>query len=145
MQMTSHYYNVTICSFICETLSYPHTNGSSLMSINISNLTAATEYFIQVSAVVDHLDNVTSRKLILQDYPATLTDSHMKLSDIPFLIHRVQYDVGSPFGDITASTLLGRLSTRLRSIFMGIFKHSLWGLWGLDKALYKKLISEVTD
>ncbi|XP_014855686.1 PREDICTED: uncharacterized protein LOC106925729 [Poecilia mexicana] len=69
MQTTSHYYNVTICSFICETLFYSYTNGSSLMSISISNLSAATEYFIYVSAVVIHLDHGTSRKWILQDSP----------------------------------------------------------------------------
>ncbi|XP_014875029.1 uncharacterized protein LOC106937829 [Poecilia latipinna] len=68
MQTTSHYYNVTICSFICETLFYYYTNGSSLMSISISNLSAATEYFIYISAVI-HLDHGTSRKWILQDNP----------------------------------------------------------------------------
>ncbi|XP_058258308.1 uncharacterized protein LOC131361290 isoform X2 [Hemibagrus wyckioides] len=39
-------------------------------------------------------------------------------------IRLVQYDVGPPFAAITASTLLGRLSTRFRSVFMGIFDHS---------------------
>lgn len=72
MQTTSHYYNVTICSFICETLSYPCTNGSSLMSISISSLSAATEYFIYVSAVVIRIEHGTSRKWILQDDPTML-------------------------------------------------------------------------
>jgi len=48
---------------------------------------------------------------------------HMNLSDIPFLIHRVKYDVGPPFAAITASTLLGKLSTRFRSDFMGFLGH----------------------
>uniref|UniRef100_A0A3P8T6V7 mRNA m(6)A methyltransferase n=1 Tax=Amphiprion percula TaxID=161767 RepID=A0A3P8T6V7_AMPPE len=48
----------------------------------------------------------------------------MNVSDIPFLIHRVQYDIGPHFAAVTASTLLGRLSTRFRSVFMGIFDHS---------------------
>ncbi|XP_058230352.1 uncharacterized protein LOC131343021 isoform X2 [Hemibagrus wyckioides] len=39
-------------------------------------------------------------------------------------LFRVQYDVSPPFAAITASTLLGRLSTRFRSVFMGIFDHS---------------------
>ncbi|XP_054895403.1 uncharacterized protein LOC129365879 [Poeciliopsis prolifica] len=72
MQTTSHYYNVTICGFICEMLSYPYNNSSSLMSISISNLSAATEYFIYVSAVVIHLDQETSRKWILQANPTML-------------------------------------------------------------------------
>ncbi|XP_012721014.2 uncharacterized protein LOC105928341 [Fundulus heteroclitus] len=88
MQMTSHYYNVTICSLVCETLSYSYTNGSSLMSISISNLTAATEYVIQVSAAVVRLDNVTGRKVILQDHPATLevkTATSNKIHKILFI------------------------------------------------------------
>ena len=44
----------------------------------------------------------------LYKYLLTCLDSHMNLSDIPFLIHRVYYDVGSPFAAVTASTLLGR-------------------------------------
>ena len=32
--------------------------------------------------------------------------------------------IGPPFAVITASTLLGKLSTRFRSVFMGIFDHS---------------------
>ena len=48
----------------------------------------------------------------------------MNASGIPFLNHRIYYDVGPPFAAITASTLLGRLSTRFRSVFMGIFDHS---------------------
>ncbi|MEQ2254959.1 hypothetical protein ILYODFUR_008957 [Ilyodon furcidens] len=47
----------------------------------------------------------------------------MNLSDAPFLIHRVQQDAGPPFAAIAASTLLGRLSTRFRSVFMGILNH----------------------
>ena len=50
--------------------------------------------------------------------------THMTLSDIQFLIHRVYYDVSPPFAAITASTLLEKLSTRFRSVFMGIFDHS---------------------
>ena len=62
--------------------------------------------------------------LYCQKYSLTCLDSHMNLSDIPFLIHRVQSDVGPPFAAITASTLLGRLSTRFRSVFMGLLDHS---------------------
>lgn len=42
----------------------------------------------------------------------------MKLSDIPILIHTIQYDVGPPFAAITASPHLERLSTRFK---VGIF------------------------
>ncbi|XP_023198935.1 uncharacterized protein LOC102227673 isoform X2 [Xiphophorus maculatus] len=89
MQTTSHYYNVTICSFICETLSYPCTNGSSLMSISISNLSAATEYFIYVSAVVIRIEHGTSRKWILQDDPTMLkakTATSNKTHKILFIV-----------------------------------------------------------
>ena len=53
--------------------------------------------------------------LYCQKYSLTCLDSQMKLSDIPFLIHRV-YDVSPPFAVTTALTLLGRLSTRFRSV-----------------------------
>ncbi|XP_038133252.1 uncharacterized protein LOC119778185 isoform X1 [Cyprinodon tularosa] len=72
MQTTSHYYSVMICSFICKMLFYPYNNDSHFMSIKISNLTAATEYSVNVSAVVVRLDSVTGKNLILQDHPATL-------------------------------------------------------------------------
>ena len=41
----------------------------------------------------------------------------MTLSDFPFLIHRVYYDVGPLFAAVIASTLLGRLSTRFRRVW----------------------------
>ena len=61
--------------------------------------------------------------LYCQKYLLICLYTHMNLSDIPFLIHRV-YDIGPPFAAITASTLLGKLSTKFRSVFMGIFDHS---------------------
>lgn len=48
-----------------------------------------------------------------------------ELSNIPFLIHRVQYDVSPPFAAKRALTLLGRLSTRFRSVFRGILSGHL--------------------
>jgi len=42
----------------------------------------------------------------------------MNFNDIPLLIHRVSFGVGPPFAAITASTLLRRLSTRFRIVFM---------------------------
>ena len=48
----------------------------------------------------------------------------LKWHPILNLIYRVQYDVGPSFAAITASTVLGRLSTGFRIVFMGIFDHS---------------------
>jgi len=71
------------------------------------------------------------RTLYCQKHSLICLYTHMNLSDIPFLIHRVYIDVGLPFAAMTASTLLGKLSTRFRSVLMGIFNHSsrsaLWG------------------
>uniref|UniRef100_A0A3P8U8X8 HECT domain-containing protein n=1 Tax=Amphiprion percula TaxID=161767 RepID=A0A3P8U8X8_AMPPE len=67
------------------------------------------------------LQEMTRDTLYCQKYSLTCLDSHMSISDIPFLIHRVQYDVSPPFAAITALTLL---FTRFRSVFMGIFDHS---------------------
>eukprot|EP00064_Thunnus_orientalis_P015128 superscaffoldBa00002749_g15177 len=72
MQMTSHSYNVTICSNMCDSLLYPYTDGPAFMNINISNLTSATEYFIEISAFVIRPDNVTGGKIILQSDPTTV-------------------------------------------------------------------------
>uniref|UniRef100_UPI0037E87DF3 uncharacterized protein isoform X2 n=1 Tax=Semicossyphus pulcher TaxID=241346 RepID=UPI0037E87DF3 len=66
MQMTPHSYNVKICNPTCDTLIYPYTNGSTFMTINISNLTSATDFFIQISAFVDRIDSVTGGERILQ-------------------------------------------------------------------------------
>lgn len=43
--------------------------------------------------------------------------THISFSDIPLLIHRVSYDISIPFTAITTLTLLGSLSTRLRSVY----------------------------
>lgn len=43
--------------------------------------------------------------------------TRMSFSDIPLLIHRVSYDISIPFTAITTLTLLGSLSTRLRSVY----------------------------
>lgn len=72
MQMTPHSYNVTTCTRSCETRLHSYTAGSTLMTIHISNLSSATKYFIQVSAVVIRPDNKTGRKMILQNAPTTL-------------------------------------------------------------------------
>ncbi|XP_072243038.1 uncharacterized protein [Leuresthes tenuis] len=88
MLMIPHSYNVTVCDCTCETLLYPFTNGSSLMNISISNLTSATEYFIEISAVVVRPDNVTGGKTILGDSPATLQVKtvHSELRNIIILL-----------------------------------------------------------
>ncbi|XP_024860902.1 uncharacterized protein LOC112450392 [Kryptolebias marmoratus] len=78
MQMTPHSYNITICHCDCKTFFYYYNSSSSFMSVNIFNLTAATEYFIQISAVVVPLKSVSNGKTILQDNPAIVqvkTDS----------------------------------------------------------------------
>ncbi|XP_070821492.1 uncharacterized protein [Chaetodon trifascialis] len=72
MQMTAHSYNVTTCTNTCNTLLYPNTDGSAFMNINISNLTSATEYFIEVSALVVRPDSVTGRNVTLQSNPTAL-------------------------------------------------------------------------
>lgn len=43
---------------------------------------------------------------------------------LPFLIHHVEYDVSPTFAAITASTLLGKVSTKFGNEFMGIFDRS---------------------
>ena len=48
----------------------------------------------------------------------------MNFNGMPVLVNRVQYWVGPPFAAMTASTLLGRLSTRFRSVSMGMFGRS---------------------
>lgn len=48
----------------------------------------------------------------------------MELRAIPLLTLWLQYDVGPPFAPITTSSLLGRLSTRLRGVLMGLFDNS---------------------
>ena len=48
----------------------------------------------------------------------------MNINSIPVLVLRVQYWVGPPFAAIIASSLLGRLSTRFRSVSMGMFDYS---------------------
>ncbi|XP_022620975.1 uncharacterized protein LOC111236501 [Seriola dumerili] len=72
MQMTPHGYNVTACNSTCDTLLYSYTGGSASMSINISNLTSATEYFIKIAAFVVRPDSVTSGKMIFQSNPTAL-------------------------------------------------------------------------
>ncbi|XP_028271036.1 uncharacterized protein LOC114442003 [Parambassis ranga] len=72
MQMTPHSYNVTVCSSTCRSLLYTYTGDSALMHINISNLTSATEYFIQVSTFVVRPDGVSSGKRTLQSKPLIL-------------------------------------------------------------------------
>ena len=61
---------------------------------------------------------------ILPKVLGTCLYTYMNFNCIPVLVHRVQYWVGPPFEAITASTLLGRLSTRFRSVSMGMFDHS---------------------
>lgn len=72
MQMTPHSYNVTVCSNACRSILYSYTVNSTLMHINISNLTSATEYFIQVSAFVVRPDVVSGGKRTLRSKPLTL-------------------------------------------------------------------------
>ncbi|XP_042344625.1 uncharacterized protein LOC121944794 [Plectropomus leopardus] len=69
MQMTPHRYNVTTCTNTCESLLVPYTDGSAFVNITISNLTAATEYFIEISAFVVRPDSVTGGNMTLQSHP----------------------------------------------------------------------------
>lgn len=72
LQMTPHSYNVTTCTNICDTLFYPYTAGSVSMTINISNLTPATAYFIEISAFVVRPDSITGGNMTLQSNPTAL-------------------------------------------------------------------------
>lgn len=72
MQMTPHSYNVTMCSHTCDTLFYHYTDGSGFMKISISNLTSATDYFMEISAFLVRPDNVTCGNMILQSKPMAL-------------------------------------------------------------------------
>lgn len=72
MQMTPHRYNVTTCTNTCDTLVFPYTDGSAFMNITISNLTSATEHFIEVSAFVVRPDGVTGENVTLQSNPTAL-------------------------------------------------------------------------
>lgn len=72
MQMTPHYYNVTTCTNTCESLLVPYTNGSGFMNISISNLTSATEYFIEILAFIVRPDSVTDGNVTLQSHPTAL-------------------------------------------------------------------------
>ena len=72
MQTTPHRYNVTTCADTCDTLLFPYTDGSAFMTVNISNLTSATEYFIEISAVVVRPDGVTGENMTLHSDPTAL-------------------------------------------------------------------------
>nr|XP_046241298.1 uncharacterized protein LOC124057281 isoform X2 [Scatophagus argus] len=72
MQTTPHTYNVTTCTNTCDTLCYPHTEGSTFMNVNISNLTSATEYSIEISAFVVRPDSVTDGNMTLRSNPTDL-------------------------------------------------------------------------
>ena len=70
--------------------------------------------------------------LCCQKYSLICLYTHMNLSDIPLLIHRVWYDVGPPFEAITALTLLGKLSQKslvvcLWEILTILSEAHLWG------------------
>ncbi|KAM3867625.1 uncharacterized protein ACN63O_007303 [Diretmus argenteus] len=66
MQRIPHSYSVTTCTTTCHTFLYPYTDGSTSCTINISNLTSGTEYFIDIAAVVVRPDNVTGENVTLQ-------------------------------------------------------------------------------
>lgn len=83
MQMTPHSYKVEICADTCEALIYPYTNSSTVMTINISNLTSGTEFFINVSAFVM---NDTGRDVILQSLPSALRVKTMESYEEPRVI-----------------------------------------------------------
>ncbi|MED6295149.1 hypothetical protein CHARACLAT_028582 [Characodon lateralis] len=70
------------------------------------------------------VDRQTQKTLYCQKYLLTCLDSHMNLSDIQFLSHRIQNPISPSFAAITASALQERLSTRFRSLFNGLFNHS---------------------
>ena len=67
--------------------------------------------------------------LYCQKYSLTCLDSHMNLSEIPYLVHSIYKDIGPPVAAITATTLLGRLSTRFWSVygnFGSFFQMHIW-------------------
>ncbi|XP_051278544.1 uncharacterized protein LOC127376060 isoform X1 [Dicentrarchus labrax] len=66
MQMTPHSYNVTTCTNTCDTLFCPYPDGSAFMNISISDLTSATEYFIEISTFVVRPDSVTGGNMTLK-------------------------------------------------------------------------------
>lgn len=72
MQTTPHSYNVTTCTNKCDTLVYTYTDGSASMSVNVSKLTSASEYFIEISAFVHRPDRVTGRDMTLRSKPTFL-------------------------------------------------------------------------
>lgn len=72
MRTTPHSYNVTTCTNKCDTLVYPYSDGSASMSISVSNLTSASEYFIEISAFVHRPDSVTGRDVTLRSKPTAL-------------------------------------------------------------------------
>ncbi|XP_030272579.1 uncharacterized protein LOC115581547 isoform X2 [Sparus aurata] len=72
MQTTPHSYNVTTCINKCDTLVYTYTDGSASMSVNVSKLTSASEYFIEISAFVHRPDRVTGRDMTLRSKPTFL-------------------------------------------------------------------------
>lgn len=72
MQTTPHRYNVTTCTDTCDTLLFPYTEGSAFLTVNISNLTAATEYFIEISSVVVRPDSVSGENVTLHSDPTAV-------------------------------------------------------------------------
>ncbi|KAM8761305.1 cell division cycle protein 20 homolog B-like [Acanthopagrus schlegelii] len=81
MRTTPHSYNVTTCTNKCDTLVYPYSDGSASMSISVSNLTSASEYFIEISAFVHRPDSVTGRDVTLRSKPTAL---HVKPASLAF-------------------------------------------------------------
>lgn len=79
MQITPHSYNVTICSNRCDSLIYNYTDGMDAF-INISNLTSATEYLIEISSLVIRHDDDPGGTITLQsDSTALLVKTGRKV------------------------------------------------------------------
>ncbi|XP_029367263.1 uncharacterized protein LOC115049308 [Echeneis naucrates] len=86
MQMTLHSYNVTTCTRTCDTRLYSF--DSAFMNINISNLTSATEYFIEITAFVVRPDRVSGGNMTLQGYSTVLqvkTAETQKWPKVPYM------------------------------------------------------------
>uniref|UniRef100_A0AAR2M5J2 Cadherin domain-containing protein n=1 Tax=Pygocentrus nattereri TaxID=42514 RepID=A0AAR2M5J2_PYGNA len=78
----------------------------------------------KVQSSINSLEGLDGATLYFQKYSFVCLHTHMNLSDIAFLIHGDLYDVGPPVAATTTSTFLARLSTRFRSMFLGIFDYS---------------------
>lgn len=123
MQMTPHRYNVTTCTNTCKTLLFPYADGSAFMNINISDLTSATEHFIEISALVVRPEGVTGGNMTLQSNPTALqvktADSGRQHKVIILILKLLKLmSLGPPLW------ILYRILKRVKSPFLCDFKES---------------------